>query len=955
MATEREPAELNPVRRSVRLRAVRKAGVLALGVLLAAVGVYNIVQKSTWSVLDDGVYWEVDPIGVRAGRVAEAGPGERAGVRAGDVLQGIDGESVMTPGEVEARLRSLDAGAALSYSLLRAEEARILEVQVAPLPSGNLSLFYYLSTVGFFSLIVGTIVVLRRPRARGVLHFYAVCVLFFLVYSLSYTGRLDVADWLLLGANSLATLFLPAVFLHFCLTFPERRGARFAALAYLPGLVLAGAAFASHALFVVGPARDAMWEIAGLIDRAAPLYFAALFCGAFGVLVHSYRRSLRAVARKQTKWLVWGTGLGVAPFLLFYAIPFALGTPPGLLGETLSTAPLALIPLTLAYAVVKHRLRDVELIFRRSLVYTLATASTVGVCLAFIALFDRIAPSNEDVHSTIIAVLCALIVILLFTPVKTRIQEAVDRLFYGERYQSRKALLRLSHELNSEIDLGRVTERLIEGVANALGVRAIAIFLPREDGSLAVFRSQGCREETQRARLPDETEHRLHLADGAPLTPEELPAEVDETMPELAYFFPCPAREELIAVLAVGRRDDADADPLNSEEIDLLRALAGQAATAFMNGRLYRRLHEKAEELQRLKDYNESILESIDSGIVVSSLEGRVEHWNRSMELLYGRARDQVLGRDLDEVFPRSFMEALRSSLVFGREEEIAHIYKLHLPAADGRNLRVDVSVAPFRDFPGQRCGSILILEDVTARVRLEEQLQHSEKMASIGLLAAGVAHEVNTPLAGISSYTQMALGQLEADNPAVALLERIEKQSFRAAKIVNSLLNFSRSGGVELASVSLNKIVLDVLSLLEHQFEGSRVKIRRELAEGLPPVPGDENRLQQVFFNLMLNARDAMPRGGWLTLCTRLEEDAVVLEVGDTGCGIRSEDVRRIYDPFFTTKGIGRGTGLGLSVSYGIVQEHGGRIAVDTAPGKGSTFRDSLPNESIPEAVAQR
>jgi len=955
MAIDPESAELTPVRRSLRLRALRKAGVLGLGLLLTGIGVSNIIQKSTWSIVDDGVFWAPGPAGVRADRVAQAGPGDRAGVRVGDVLQGIDGESVMTPGEVQRRLDSVEAGDTLSYSLLRAEEARILEVAVAPLPGGNLSLFYYLSTVGFFSLIVGTIVVLRRPRARGVLHFYAVCVLFFLVYSLSYTGRLDAADWLLLAANSLATLFLPAVFLHFCLTFPERRATRLVAAAYLPGLILAGAAVASHALFVVSPARDAMWGIASLIDRSAPLYFAGLFCVAFGVLVHSYRGAERAVTRKQTKWLVWGTGLGVAPFLLFYALPFALGSAPGPVVETLATAPLALIPLTLAYAVVKHRLRDVELIFRRALVYTLATASTVAICLAFIALFNRVAPSNEDVHSTIIAVLCALIVILLFTPVKSRIQEAVDRLFYGERYQSRKALLRLSHELNAEIDLGRVTERLIEGVASALGVRAIAIFLPREDGALAVFRSQGCRDATQEARLPAETEHRLHLAGGAPLTPEELPAEIHEAMPELGYFFPCPARDELIAVLAVGRRDDADADPLNSEEIDLLRALAGQAATAFMNGRLYRRLHEKAEELQRLKDYNESILESIDSGIVVSNLEGRVDHWNRSMELLYGRSRTAVLGRDLNEVFPRSFMEALRSSLVFGREEEIAHIYKLHLPAADGRNLRVNVSVAPFRDFPGQRCGSILIVEDVTARVRLEEQLQHSEKMASIGLLAAGVAHEVNTPLAGISSYTQMALGQLDGENPVVSLLERIEKQSFRAAKIVNSLLNFSRSGGVELASVSLNKIVVDVLSLLEHQFEGSRVKIRRELGEDLPPVRGDENRLQQVFFNLMLNARDAMPRGGWLTLCTRIEEDAVVVEVGDTGCGIKSEDVRRIYDPFFTTKGIGRGTGLGLSVSYGIVQEHGGRIAVDTAPGKGSTFRVSLPIESIPEAVAQR
>jgi two-component system NtrC family sensor kinase len=288
-----------------------------------------------------------------------------------------------------------------------------------------------------------------------------------------------------------------------------------------------------------------------------------------------------------------------------------------------------------------------------------------------------------------------------------------------------------------------------------------------------------------------------------------------------------------------------------------------------------------------------------------------------------------------------------------GRHEEIANIYKLHLPTPDGRALMVNVSVAPFQ-LDGERRGTILIVDDVTARMRLEEQLQHSEKMASIGLLAAGVAHEVNTPLAGISSYTQLLLGEVEDGDPKADLLKKIEKQSFRAAKIINNLLNFARSGTSEFETLDVNKILLDVLSLVDHQLEGARIKVRRELAEHLPSVRGNENRLQQVFFNLVLNARDAMPRGGWLTLRTRADDDAVIAEVSDTGDGIRKEDIKRIYDPFFTTKGIGRGTGLGLSVSYGILQEHGGAIFVDSAPGQGTTFHVALPPLRVAEA-AQR
>jgi signal transduction histidine kinase len=224
--------------------------------------------------------------------------------------------------------------------------------------------------------------------------------------------------------------------------------------------------------------------------------------------------------------------------------------------------------------------------------------------------------------------------------------------------------------------------------------------------------------------------------------------------------------------------------------------------------------------------------------------------------------------------------------------------------------------------------------------------------MASIGILAAGVAHEVNTPLTGIASYTQMLRAQVKPEDLRYPLLEKIEKQAFRAAKIINNLLNFSRSGGTEFERLDINKVVLEVLSLLEHQLDKNSIKVLKELGEDLPAIRGSENRLQQVFFNLMLNARDAMPSGGWLTLVTRADDDTIIVEVKDTGHGIRREDIKRIYDPFFTTKGIGRGTGLGLSVSYGIVQEHGGAIFVESSPGKGTVFQVALPAMSLAEAV---
>jgi signal transduction histidine kinase len=283
----------------------------------------------------------------------------------------------------------------------------------------------------------------------------------------------------------------------------------------------------------------------------------------------------------------------------------------------------------------------------------------------------------------------------------------------------------------------------------------------------------------------------------------------------------------------------------------------------------------------------------------------------------------------------------------------MANLYRVPLltrAAGGGTRLLVNVTAVPLR-VPGgagsPATGTIIIVEDVTSRVQLEEQLQISEKMASIGLLAAGVAHEVNTPLTGISSFTQILLEGADPDDPKTRLLEKIERQTFRAAKIVNGLLNLSRRsapGGNERSAVDLNAVVTDVLSLLEHQFEIGRIKVRRELASPAPVVFGVEHKLQQVFLNLFLNARDAMPKGGWLTIRTRLDGGRAVAEVSDTGSGIPAEHLSRIYDPFFTTKSIGQGTGLGLSITYGIVHEHDGSIECESAAGQGTRFVLSLP-----------
>jgi signal transduction histidine kinase len=272
------------------------------------------------------------------------------------------------------------------------------------------------------------------------------------------------------------------------------------------------------------------------------------------------------------------------------------------------------------------------------------------------------------------------------------------------------------------------------------------------------------------------------------------------------------------------------------------------------------------------------------------------------------------------------------------------NIFKLSLENRLGKRLIVNLSLIPIQDPSGANLGALIVMDDISEKVHLEDQLLQAEKLSSIGLLAAGIAHEVNTPIAGISSYTQMLLKETPETDRRKKILEKIEKQTFRAAEIVNGLLNFSRLNSSEFKDLDINQLIEDSLALLSHQLQLNNIRVESRYDLSLPPVYGNMGKLQQVFVNLFLNARDAMPSGGELAVQTGMYESMVIIDISDNGAGISGENIRRIFDPFFTTKSIGKGTGLGLAVTYGIVQEHGGGIFVDSDSGRGTHFRLKLP-----------
>src|SRR5207253_10475260 len=286
--------------------------------------------------------------------------------------------------------------------------------------------------------------------------------------------------------------------------------------------------------------------------------------------------------------------------------------------------------------------------------------------------------------------------------------------------------------------------------------------------------------------------------------------------------------------------------------------VSGYIAVAIENSLLYQEQQQRAAELQLLKEFNASIVESINVGLTAVDLDGRITRLNSALEQIFSLARDEAVGKKVEELFADDFADTLHQ--VLGPDgwqlRQTRQIYKLHIATRAGRSLVLNIALAPLCADSNEQTGALVVFEDVTQRLHLEEQLQQREKLSSIGLLAAGVAHEVNTPLTGVSSYTQMLLGMLSENDPKHALLQKVRRQADRATEIVNNLLNFSRTGNAsEFTQLNIHRVLDDTLQLLEPQLRRSQIEIVREYDEHLPPVHGNSVKLQQVFTNLILNA----------------------------------------------------------------------------------------------------
>lgn len=985
---------------------------LVATVLFVVGGALNLSQRASQQLPPtDGVIWTQHADGIYAERVEPKLAASRAGIAVGDKLIGISldekqFDEISLASDVQQYLESAGAGGHLTYFYQRPSYSFTNNFYYADLknidtlPRWKASMIF-LSIVGLIWFGVGIFVLFKQgSQSPFVLHFATVCLAAFVFHVYRPIGIGKDLDLTISLLDDAAFAFFVPLFLHFCLRYPvhanifhDKRWKTFAL--YVPAALITLGIFVLSLTF---PIVDWLVPNSSLVENLAILtnqynlfdffyqanfyhFVAGVSLGAIVLLQRFFKSRQQPLVHQRIKWAMWGTIAAVLPVIIYQiAKRFVPSLSDDYLSSALTTLPLALIPLSFGHSVVRYRLMDVDVVVRRALVYALTTISiammigAVALGLVFLAVGGNLS-TTEITLRALVAVIAMAGIVLLSEPLKKFLQERADRFFYGERYDLRQGLLDFGRTLSATTALEPLLNALTERLQQVLDVQKVAVFIEDENAPehYRIAKSAGISEAY---RIPNDfrqmireksAERGIVRADELDLPEEELIEELalEKTTfkekiekfgrnhknihrQELHYFVPCVVRGKMVAVLGLGRASDGSL--LSSEDLDILQTVSGFVAVAVENSLLYQEQKQRAAELELLKEFNESIVESVNVGLIAVNENGQITSCNSTFETMLGLNREQAIGKGIEDVFDESFTLNLENILGKSRWHltEIRNAYKLLTTDLRGKTLILNVAVAPLRSssVSESQTGAIVVLEDVTSRVKLENSLQQNEKLSSIGLLAAGVAHEVNTPLTGVSSYTQMLLGMIPETDPKHALLQKVQKQTDRASNIVGNLLNFSRTGNAaDFVEINVNKLLDDTLQLLEPQLRKTQIEIIKNYSNDAPKILGNAGKLQQVFTNLIINARDAMfGNSGKITLTTVENESEIVVEVADTGSGIEQENLNKIYDPFFTTKEVGSGTGLGLAVSYGIVQEHAGVITASSEIGEGTTFRLVFP-----------
>ena len=910
----------------------------ALGTLLIATAVVMIVGALSFADKIESF----QPLGIETARqnnnlVVSAATASTE-LRVGDLILLVNGEQISSRSELAEELRRREVN---DVVVLRGQRPLTVQHRLPPL---DLDYPYLvLALIATVYLFIG-LYTLLRGATRQVYLFQLWCLASAIVYLWTATYPLDDFGQFIYIVDGMARLLLPPLTLHFFLVFPRPLLRGWLSRTIIPFVYLPSAAIAIQQIdmSLMGSAwfGGNVEQKIVLLDRLELLLLVSFAAAAVVALTSHFLRAVEWQEGRQVLWIAIGMTAGYLPFILLYTLPRSFGLEAGELVRVAVAVPLALVPLSFAYAILRYRLWDITIIVRDVTTYTLTLLLGALGFLLLNLLVRRGIPEDFILARQFTAITGGLLIAGLLIPAKQGIGAALQRVHYRGSFGRRRALAHFAQELLHERDLEQLAAGLLRELEETMDLEQSNLFLLEGEHLEPIRIDLHAREDAVKLeRIRSETWELDHQRlDGSALPEPELSAEHQLFLHGYRHAFPLTVRDRRIGLVVTGNKEGQV--PLTSDDVLLIRQLLNQAALAIENAQLLEQMQRQLLEVMELKQFNEEIIESSPAGIVVFDQTNHVVSANLAFAALVGFERSSLKRQLLSTVLPSDMVPSPMDGIV-----EVSFVDH------QGRERQLQLSCASFHGGNHERL-TVLIVHDVTELAELERALEEKERMAALGMMAAGVAHEVNTPLTGISSYAQMLLADTPADDPRRELLEKVERQTFRAARIVNSLLDFARQSEPQAAPIDLDKVLAESADLLAERFVENKVELIWRNHDGAGPcVEGNEGELHQVFTNLILNAIEAIGEtgGGEVMIGVEHGSDHVHVNIDDTGPGIQATDIGHIFQPFFSTKTGNGGTGLGLSISHEIIRRHGGDIRAANRAEGGCRFVVSLPRLRAP------
>jgi PAS domain S-box-containing protein len=536
-----------------------------------------------------------------------------------------------------------------------------------------------------------------------------------------------------------------------------------------------------------------------------------------------------------------------------------------------------------------------------------------------------------------VEVAAGLVLALSFVPVKRGISAAFTRLQYGETWSAREELLGMVRELAAPRRADEIERLLVSRVTRALGVSPAALLAVRPDGRLPADAVDG-GEELALEELPAETVRRTTRLSRETFAAAPTSAVARLRSSGFRTLAPLSASGRLLALFAFG--DRLGRIPPPREDLELLETVLAPAALALDHARLYEEVRSQAESYRVLKEFHEDVVAGSAAAIAVTDAASRITSVNPAFVELAGRSASELVGHHDSDVLPAALL----------LDEPPRRV-----EADLGGGPRVfDVAISAFPGAPSGSRARVFVLHDATDTVRLERALADRERLAALGSLSAGVAHEVNTPLTGVAGFARLLLDETPAEDPRRPLLEKIERQAFRASRLVSSLLDLARGRPRERAPLDPTVLAREAARTFEEEIGPRGVSLTLELPSAAPAVAGHRDALLQVLVNLLKNGAEAALSGGTreaganrpaVRLTVAAQRESVLFVVEDNGPGLPPLGEGRLFEPFFSTKTSQGGTGLGLTIARDIIRAHGGSLEVAARPEGGARFTVALPS----------